>query len=194
MGVAGLLLTGGASSRFGQDKGAFVIAGRAESLARRTARLLADATHPTLEVGPGYSGLPAFVEDSPGRGPLVAMAAGVQRLRANGWAGPAIVVATDLPLLTRDFLAWLASYPGVRSVVPAIGGVPQPLSARFASPDLDTAVELAAAGRRAMRDLLTDIEVVLAGPELWAAASGGPDVLTDIDTPADLARLRGWPL
>jgi molybdopterin-guanine dinucleotide biosynthesis protein A len=193
MGVAGLLLTGGTSSRFGQDKGAFVVPGQPGSLAHRTAGLLADVTRPALEVGPGYSELPALVEDPPGQGPLVAIAAGVQRLRALGWAGPAIVLATDLPLLSRGFLAWLAGYPGGRSVIPVVGGLPQPLCARYAAPDLGSAVELAVAGRRAMRDLLNDIDAALAGPEEWATAAGGSDVLTDIDTPSDLARLRACP-
>jgi molybdopterin-guanine dinucleotide biosynthesis protein A len=190
MGAAGLLLTGGASRRLGQDKGALVLGGGTESLARRTGRLLAEVAQPVLEVGPGLSGLPALVEDPPGRGPLVALAAGACRLQALGWTGAAVVVATDLPLLTRGFLAWLAGHPSSRSVVPVLAGVPQTLCARYAPGDLQRAVELAAAGRRALHDLLDGSDAVLAGPEVWGPAAGDPDALFDVDTPADLARLH----
>ena len=182
MGVAGLLLTGGASRRLGQDKGALVLAGTTESLARRTARLLASVAEPAVEVGPGFSGLPARREDPPGAGPLVAVAAGAQWLRNLGWGGAVIVVATDLPRLTAGFLAWLAGHPASRSVVPVVDGVPQTLCARYAPADLDVAVDLAAAGRRAMRDFLEGID--------WVAVAGDHDVLLDIDTPADLARIE----
>jgi molybdopterin-guanine dinucleotide biosynthesis protein A len=190
MGVAGLLLTGGASRRLGQDKGALVLAGTTESLAGRTARLLASVAGPALEVGPGHSGLPARPEDPPGTGPLVAMAAGTRRLRALGWTGAAVVLATDLPNLTPEFLVWLTSRPSPRSVIPMLDGVPQTLCARYAPEDLDLAVELVASGKRAMRDLLDRIDAELVGPDRWEAAAGGHHVLRDIDTPADLARIE----
>jgi molybdopterin-guanine dinucleotide biosynthesis protein A len=189
MGVAGLLLTGGASRRLGQDKATLVLAGATESLACRTAALLAEVAQPALEVGPGYSALPAVREEPPGAGPLVALAAGAVRLRALGWAGPAVVLATDLPRLTRGFLAWLANHPSERSVVPVVDGVPQTLCARYAPRDLDLAVELAASGRCAVRDLLHRVDARLAGPAVWGRAAGDPDALRDIDTPSDLGRL-----
>jgi molybdopterin-guanine dinucleotide biosynthesis protein A len=133
------------------------------------------------------------VEDPPGGGPLLALAAGARRLRDLGWTGSAVVVATDLPLLTRGILAWLAGHPSWRSVVPVLGGVPQTLCARYAPRDLDRAVELAAAGRRALRDLLDGSDALLAGPEVWGPAAGDPDALFDVDTPEDLARVRSRP-
>jgi molybdopterin-guanine dinucleotide biosynthesis protein A len=193
MGVAGLLLTGGASRRLGQDKGTLVLDGAQESLARRTARLLAEVAQPVLEVGPGHSGLPAVLEDPPGAGPLVALAAGARELRAQGWTGPTVVLATDLPRLTRKFLAWLAAYPTTGSVIPVVDGHPQTLCARYAAPDLDVAVELAARGRRALRELLPHLDALFADPALWEKAAGAPDVMADIDTPLDLARLRAGP-
>jgi molybdopterin-guanine dinucleotide biosynthesis protein A len=193
MPAAGLLLTGGTSRRMGVDKATLVVVGRPEPLARRTARLLAEATGPALEVGPGHTDLPAVLEDVPGSGPLAAVAAGVRRLRALGWDGPAVVVATDLPLLTLGLLVWLADHPSSRSVVPVAQGTPQTLCARYAPDDLERAVVLAATGRRSMRDLLEGSRALLAGPELWEGAAGGPGALTDVDTPSDLSRLRGRP-
>jgi molybdopterin-guanine dinucleotide biosynthesis protein A len=163
------------------------------SLAGRTAALLTRATFPVLEVGPGHTGLTAVIEEPPGAGPLVAIAAGWRRLEALGWTGPAVVVATDLPRLTNALLVWLATHPSSRSVVPVAGGVPQPLCARYAARDLGLACELTDRGSRAMRDLLGGIDALLAGPELWGPAAGDTEALSDADTPADLARLRMGP-
>jgi molybdenum cofactor guanylyltransferase len=190
MPAAGLLLTGGASRRMGRDKAALPAFDGEDSLAGRTARLLASATHPCFEVGPGHSHLPAVVEDPPGGGPLAAVAAGQQFLAAAGWSGPALVVATDLPCLTGGLLSWLSEHPSARSVVPVFDEVAQTLCARYAAADLALARELVAGGRRSMRDLLDRIDPLLAGPELWVAAAGDPEALIDVDTPADLARLR----
>jgi molybdopterin-guanine dinucleotide biosynthesis protein A len=190
MPAAGLLLTGGASRRMGQDKAALPAPDTGESLAGRTARLLAASTSLAVEVGPGWSDLPAIVEVQRGGGPLVAVAAGRRELCARGWDGPAVVVATDLPHLTLELLSWLVEHPSRRSVVPVALGVPQPLCARYSPADLDRAGVLVAMGRRSMRDLLDGTDALLVGPEEWSPAAGDPDALADVDTPADLARLR----
>ncbi len=188
MPAAGLLLTGGASRRMGQDKAALRAIETGESLAGRTARLLAAVTSPALEIGPGFTDLPAIVEAQRGEGPLVAIAAGRGELCRRGWDGPALVVATDLPRLTLELLSWLVEYPSPTSVVPVALGIPQPLFARYSAADLDRAVVLSATGRRSMRDLLDGADALLVGPEQWQPAARNPDALDDVDTPAELAR------
>ena len=59
--LAGVLLTGGASRRMGTDKARLVVDG--ETLAARSARVLAAVCEPVIEVGPGVSGLPAVEEE-----------------------------------------------------------------------------------------------------------------------------------
>jgi molybdopterin-guanine dinucleotide biosynthesis protein A len=174
----------------GTDKADLAANSGDETLAVRTGRLLAATTYPSFEVGPGHSHLPLVIEDPPGAGPLAAVAAGQRHLSASAWSGPAMVVATDLPRLTRQLLTWLAEHPTPRSIVPVAGGILQPLCARYTAGDLQLAVELAASGKRSMHDLLDRIDALLAGPRLWVQAAGDPDALTDVDTPADLARLH----
>ena len=192
MGAAGLLLTGGWSRRMGRDK-ATIASGAAEegpSFAERAARMLLACTGPAVEVGPGHSGLRSVSEDPPGRGPLAALAAGGAELRRIGWVGPAVVIATDMPRIEPPLLEWLVGYPGDRSVVPVVGGRPQPLCARYSCEALEAALSLSNAGATALRDLLATVNPVLAGPDEWEPAGIDPSWFADIDTPEELAAYR----
>ncbi len=186
-----MLLTGGRSRRMGRDKAAIPLAhgGASSTLARRTADLLRSIAEPVLEVGPGYSGLPAVREDPPGSGPLAATAAGWSALAELGWKDPVLVVATDLPLLTSGLLRWLADRAGDLSLVPVAADRVQPLCARYRWSDLAEAAKLVEAGRRSMADLLSVIDAVLIPEEEWVGPAGDARVLQDADTPADLRRL-----
>ena len=129
--VAGILLTGGTSRRMGFDKASIRIGG--VPCAARVAKVLRAVVAHAVEVGPGTSGLPAVREEPPGGGPLVAVCAGARVLEESGSTRPALVVACDLPLVTESVLRTLADWPGSRSVVPMIGGRPQPLCARWSA-------------------------------------------------------------
>lgn len=190
--AAGLLLTGGASRRMGHAK-ASIRAGRSAegpSFADRTAAILLAATDPALEVGPGYSPLPPVEEEPRGAGPLVALACGALELQRRGWNGPAVVIATDMPMLQPALVAWLVSHPSRGSVVPVVATRTQPLCARYSAEDLTVAVSLAHSGAKAMRDLLAATEPVLAGPEDWGAAGIREEWFADVDDPGDLAAYR----
>lgn len=171
----------------GFDKATTVVDGTA--LAARVAAVLASETDPVVEVGPGVSGLARVTrEEPPGSGPLLATVAGMQALRNLGWQGPAVVLACDLPLIGRPLVAWLVRHPTAGSVVPRVGGLPQPLCARWSAADLEAAACAAAQGERSMRPLLArpGIEWV---DETSLGALASPMELNDVDEPADLDRL-----
>ena len=188
--VAGLLLTGGSSRRMGTDKALIEVGGR--RLVDRAAGTLAAVADPVVEVGPGWSGLPAVREDPPGSGPLAALAAGAAALRVAGHDGPVLVLAVDMPRVSVELLRLLAGRAGPATAVPRAGGHPQPMCARY-GPDVLAAVDQRlAAGGRSLRDLL---ETLAAGgavgwvePEEWEPVAG-PEAFSDVDTPEDLRRL-----
>lgn len=188
MGTAGILLTGGRSQRMGIDKATLPF--RGEPLAARTARLLEACAAPVLEVGPGYTSLPVVSESPPGSGPLAAIAAAAGWMAQSGFGGPALVVATDLPLLDLQLLGWLARHPSPRSIVPVDGGRPQPLCARYAAADLAESRLLVQSGSDSMRDLMAAIDPLFIDSNEWQAVAGQPTALLDVDTPEDL-RLAG---
>ena len=186
-GVAGLLLTGGSSRRMGRDKAGLVVSG--ERLADRAARALRAAADPVLEVGPGFTSLPAVREEPPGGGPLAAVAEGGRRLRDRGHAGPVLVLAVDLVHAEEALLRFLAGHPAGGAVVPVDEhGRDQPLCARYAAGDLERAAELAAAGATSMRELLDALDVLRIPPEDWLRVAP-PDAFHDLDTPEDLERM-----
>lgn len=183
--LAGLVLTGGGSTRLGQDKAVLPIDG--ERLVDRTARLLSDVCAPVIEVGPGYSSLPFIHEQPPKSGPLAALAAGVGVLRQQGFTGGAIVLAVDLPRLAPALLDWLVTYPGDNSVVPIVGDRAQTLCARYNAFALDAVSELVKSGERSLQSLLSVITANRAPIDEWGSVVT-PECFSDIDTPEDLAR------
>ena len=186
MNVAGLLLTGGRSTRMGTDKAALVVDG--VPLAERAAAALSGVVAPVLEVGPARSSLPAVTEPRPGAGPLGALAAGAAALSSRGHVGAAVVLATDLPFVTERLVRFLASRPSEATVVPVVAGRRQPLAARYGPSALALAPVLFDAGRRSLAALLEEVDVVeILEDEL--ALRVDLRELEDVDTPHDLERL-----
>lgn len=187
-GVAGILLTGGSSRRMGADK-ACLAAGLGETLSQRTARLLEAATVTTIEVGPGWSGLTPVGEPTPHQGPLSAAVQGSAALARAGWLGPVLLVATDLPRLTRRPASLAGHATRRRQRRTPRRRRSQPLCARYSRGDMEIARRLVAAGCRSMGELLDATRPSLAPEEEWVAAAGDPLALADTDTPEDLERL-----
>lgn len=126
----------------------------------------------------------AVPDASPDAGPLVALADALA-------AAPhgVLVVPGDVPALRPALLAHLAASAG--SLVPVVGGRPQPQLARWSTEAARPARVLVTSGRRALRDLLeTAAWSALEEPAVRAL---DPDLRSfrDIDTPADLAHARG---
>jgi molybdenum cofactor guanylyltransferase len=183
--TAGLLLTGGSSLRMGFDKAELVVEG--ERLADRTARVLTAVCDPALEVGPGRSRLPFIREGAPGSGPLAALVAGSQALRARGYEDALLLLAVDLPFVTERLLSLLARRAGKAAAVPVAGGEPQPCCACYGPAARDAAEALVAGGERSLRALLAATTVERVEEPEWRAVAPA-HALDDLDTPADVAR------
>jgi molybdopterin-guanine dinucleotide biosynthesis protein A len=189
--IAGLLLTGGASSRLGVSKAELLRDG--ERLADRGARLVAAVSDPALEVGPGVTPLPAVREQPAGAGPLAALIAGAHEATRRHATGGVLLLAVDLPFVDVPLLAWLAEHPAPGAVVPRVDGVPQPLCARYADSDLPVAARLRAAGRASMRALLDAVPVTYVDEADWGPVADRRAFL-DVDTAAAVRRAGlDWP-
>jgi molybdopterin-guanine dinucleotide biosynthesis protein A len=167
----------------GTDKADLLVDG--ERLADRLARLLADVTSPVLEVGPGRSSLPAVGDVVPGGGPLVALVSGAGALATRGYEGPVLLVGVDLPFLTAEVLALVASHAPGPTLVPTVAGRDQLVCARYSAAALELAKGLVVAGERSLRALVERIPVTRIDERVWGAAAPG-DAFADVDTPEDL--------
>jgi molybdenum cofactor guanylyltransferase len=99
--LTGILLVGGASSRFGSPKALALFEGA--TLAERAWRLLGEVCAERIAVGRS-AGLPFPALADEGTGPVAAIAAGLRRATLD----VAVVVPVDMPLLTAGALRLLA--------------------------------------------------------------------------------------
>jgi len=169
----------------GQDKTQLRVEG--VTLAQRTAQLLERVVDDALEVGPGTSGLGSVREEPPGEGPLSALVVGYEALHERGAPADALVVASDLPNLTEELLAFLVGFDAPGSLVPMVEGHYQPLCARWARQDLDAAVIRRREGERSLRFLLTQPRVTLLEEPGWRHVAS-VDTFADVDTPDEAKR------
>ena len=157
--LTGILLVGGASTRFGSPKELAEYEG--ETLADRAWRLLGEVCDERLAVGGG--GL-----TDPGTGPVAAIAAG---LRAASHE-MAVVIPVDMPLLTGEALRLLTG--ACRDAAVAQAG-PLPCAvARRTLPAFET-------GERRLRIVLDGLDTVRIELE--------EELLANVNTPADLDTL-----
>ena len=135
MKVGGIILCGGKSRRMGQHKPWLPFAG--ELLLPRVARLLSEVVEPIVVVSAPAQELPtlpptvALVQDeTPDRGPLEGMAAGLSALM--GRADAAYVSGCDAPLLQPAFVRRMISLIGPHAAcTPFVDGRYHPLAAVY---------------------------------------------------------------
>ena len=167
--LTGVLLVGGASTRFGSPKALAVIDG--ETLAERAWRLLGDACDERLAVGKREYELPFDVLDdgSDVRAPIVGVIAGLHAAQHD----VAVVIPVDMPRLTVDALHHLAD--SCRDVAcPPTGPLPGAYR-KTALPALERAL---AEEQLALRAAIGNLDV--------ATVDLDPDVLVNVNTLGDV--------
>jgi molybdopterin-guanine dinucleotide biosynthesis protein A len=190
--TAGFILAGGKSSRMGVDKGLLEIAG--VPMIARAARLVESAVgSPVVLVGTPEKyrglGLRAIPDDWPGCGPLGGIATA---LRASG-AEWNLIVACDLPYLTREWLQYLLQRACdsaeeavvARNLTPANRRGAEPLCAMYhkgGEPELRRALQR---GVRKVTDGLAELRVEMIEPAKWKGFDSDGLLFKNVNTPAD---------
>jgi molybdenum cofactor guanylyltransferase len=190
--IAGFILAGGESSRMGVDKGLLEIAG--EPMVVRSARLVESVVGaPAVVVGTPEKyrglGLRAIADDWPGCGPLGGIATALRASEAD-WN---LIVACDLPYLTREWLEYLlqrARDSEEEAAVPmnltrANKRGAEPLCAVYhkgCEPTLWRALER---GVRKVTDGLAELRVEVIEPAAWKDFDSDGFLFKNVNTPAD---------
>jgi len=194
--LAGFVLAGGESSRMGREKALLELHG--EPLVALAAKLVESVTsRPAIVIGFSAQSLPdlrVVADDWPGAGPLGGIATAL-RVTDGAWN---VVIACDLPYLTRDWLAHLVARALASkgdAVVPMNERGAEPLCAAYhkrCEPAVRSALQR---GVRKVTDGLAGVRVESIEPAEWKAFDSDGYLFKNMNSPADYeeakARLRG---
>ena len=178
------ILAGGASSRMGTDKSQLLI--DRQTFAERISETLLTLTDSVTIVGrqPEGSTLPSVADVYPQWGALGGLHAALASCQRD-WA---IVVACDLPFVTAELFASLASLRLDHEAVVPIqpDGRPQPLAALYrVDPCRQRATELIEAGRRRPLDLLEAVKTRWVSFDEIRNLEQAERFFVNINTPSD---------
>jgi len=189
--IAGIFV-GGASSRMGgRPKGLLEVPVTREKIVVKLVRIAREADLEPMLVGdathyrPIAPGVPILPDEPPGMGPLGGLAA----LLAAARDRPAIALACDMPYVTRELVARLATARADGPVLAARAADDaarwEPFFARYDSSRVRSALEgVLARGERSMHALLASVrvdELVLTDDERTTLRDW--DSPSDVDTP-----------
>jgi molybdenum cofactor guanylyltransferase len=174
-GLTGILLVGGASTRFGAPKALARLGG--ETLAERAWRLLAETCDEVIAVGKGGDSLrlpfPIHDDGSSVRAPIAGLVAGLRAARHE----VAVVLPVDVPLLSAASVEALAA-ACADAAVPSTG----PLPGAYRKSALGALEQRLVRGDLALRDALSDLDARVVDLD--------PRELANVNTPQDLDALQ----
>jgi molybdopterin-guanine dinucleotide biosynthesis protein A len=189
--LEGFILAGGASSRMGTDKSQLVLGG--QTFVERVATALSSVTNAITVVGKRHANIQSSlrtVSDIYEQwGALGGLHAALSACRAD-WA---VVVACDLPFVTGELLARLASLCADLDVVVPVqrDGRPQPLCAIYrVGPCLKIAEKLIQSGEHRPIALLQSGRTRWVAFEELADLDGANRFFDNMNTPGDYARAQ----
>jgi molybdenum cofactor guanylyltransferase len=193
----GVLLAGGASSRFGGvPKGLALV--KEVRIADRALIALKGATDVQIVVSNDpaaeewFPSLPVVADAEPGLGPLAGIATALRV--AEGAA--VIVLAWDMPFVTAPLLRGMRALGELdgAAVIPVHGAgrIPEPLCAYYPPAALETCLRLLAAEERRASALAEALPRIVTIPERLLEDHGDLERLfMSVDTPEQLAAIGG---
>jgi molybdopterin-guanine dinucleotide biosynthesis protein A len=186
-GALGVVLAGGRGSRLGGAKPTAELAGR--PLISHPLAALAEAGLEAVVVAKPDTDLPPLDVDvlAEAAEPVHPLTGIVAALRQTG--RPIVVIGCDFPFVPAALLRALADAPEPL-VVPAPGGAPQPLVARW-TPALLPALEATLDREEPLRRTVAALSPRLLEDAELAAFGDPARVFFNVNTPADLRRAEG---
>ncbi len=194
--VAGYVLAGGGSTRFGQDKALMEI-GKTPMLAR-TLELVKSVTKNVKVIGSleryGQFGFEVIPDRWPGQGPLGGIVTALLNTAKNNpqheWN---FILSCDMPFLTSEWLGYLAeraTKSSARAVYPQSAHGPEPLCACYrieAGPALREVFER---GVRKVTEALKHVRTEVLDEADWKRFDSAGRLFWNMNTPADYEEAR----
>jgi molybdenum cofactor guanylyltransferase len=191
--VEGFILVGGRSSRMGTDKSRLQFGG--QTSVERLAAALRPVTPRISLVGPSRADSEPHLRIIPDTHERWGALGGIHAALGACAADWALIVACDLPFITRDLcsrLLMLGQQESPDAVVPIQpDGRPQPLCALYGrEPCLLEAEKLIAGGEHTPRALLANIKTRWVRPEELIDLVGAENFFFNVNTPQDYERAK----
>jgi molybdenum cofactor guanylyltransferase len=194
--IAGYIMAGGGSTRFGQDKARAMLAGR--PMLTRMCDLLSAVTTSIHVVAPTNRyefAAPRVIPDRwPGEGPLGGI---LTALLHSGEQEPHttwnLIISCDMPFLTPEFLAYLRDFAqasSAKAIVPESSQGREPLCACWhtsSAAQLQSAFE---SGRRRVNDALKLLDAEVLDESHWKRFDSAGRLFWNMNTPADYAEAQ----
>jgi len=155
----GLVLAGGASTRMGRDKAALAYHGRSQlewtfDLVTELCSATFVSVRPDQRDEPTRARFPQIADLQPGIGPIAGISAALQQHPKAAW----LVVACDLPFITREVLEHLIAHRDSQAVATAYRSshdqLPEPLCAIWEPAAREGVLAHIAAGKQCPRKFL----------------------------------------
>jgi molybdenum cofactor guanylyltransferase len=190
--IAAAIIAGGAATRMGgatkaglDVDGRSIAARQLEALRREFGRVVVVAN----ERGPWDElGVEVHADLFRGAGPLAGIHAA---LVATAEATGVVCVGGDMPFLEPALLALLRDHaPEADAVVPRVGGFPEPLLARYGRSGLPVIEARLRTGARAVHEVFGAVTTAWLDEAALRAVDPALRSFTNVNTPADLARVR----
>jgi molybdopterin-guanine dinucleotide biosynthesis protein A len=199
--VSAFILTGGASSRMGKAKGLLEFGG--EPLILRIARTIEPLVSSVTAVGPSerYTTLGLQViedqqfgiagERGKSSGPLAGIASALSASRTD-WS---LILACDLPYISREWLDWLLARTMVSSgqiVMPRTERGSEPLAAVYRRECAEPIIAAFHRGVRKVTDATEHLRTEFVTERQWHHIDPDGRVLRNMNTPEDYEEARKW--
>ena len=199
--VSAFILTGGASSRMGKAKGLLEFGG--EPLILRIARTIEPLVSSVTAVGPSerYAALGLqviedqqfgiAVERGKRPGPLAGIASALSASRTD-WN---LILACDLPYLSREWLDWLLARTTVSNgqiIMPRTEGGSEPLAAVYRRECAEPVISALHRGIRKVTDAMAQLRTEFVTEREWHHIDPDGRLLRNMNTPEDYEEARKW--
>jgi molybdopterin-guanine dinucleotide biosynthesis protein A len=200
-GVAGYVLAGGGSTRFGFDKARAELGGK--TMLAHLCGLLSEfcgsvsVVSPTgryEELGTRLIGVTLIEDRWPGEGPLGGIITGLQiSLDPHSRADWNLIVGCDMPFLTRDWLTYLmqrALSSGAEVIVPHSSSGLEPLCACWRTSAVDKLQHAFDEGVRKVTEAMKRLATEILDETSWKRFDSAGRLFWNMNTPADYEEAR----
>jgi molybdenum cofactor guanylyltransferase len=199
--ISAFILTGGASSRMGKAKALLEFGG--EPLIIRMARTMEPLVSSVIAVGGSerYAALGLQViedqkfgivdERGKSPGPLAGIASALRASR-TGWN---LIMACDLPYLSREWVAWLLArtkVSGAQIIMPRTEGGPEPLAAVYRRECAEPIIAALHRGIRKVTDAAAQLRTDFVAEREWHHIDPDGRMLRNMNSPEDYEEARKW--